>query len=180
MTSNLTSRYEINESQQVDYQENGHIYLPGVFSTEEVSAFRREILDATTEHRSAATDLSSRDTYGKAFLQMMNLWVDHPGVKSFVTGQRPAQIASDLMGASGARLYHDQALFKEGFGGYTPWHQDQYYWPLDTNQTITMWMPLVDLTADMGVMKFAPKSHVNGSLTEMGAISDESEERIEQ
>ena len=31
-------------------------------------------------------------------------------------------------------------------GGFTPWHQDQFYWPLDTDRTITMWMPLVDVT----------------------------------
>ena len=35
------------------------------------------------------------------------------------------------------RLYHDQALFKEAGGGITPWHQDQHYWPLDTDRTIT-------------------------------------------
>ena len=42
-------------------------------------------------------------------------------------------------------LYHDQALFKEPGGGPTPWHQDQYYWPFDTDKTITMWMPLVEV-----------------------------------
>jgi hypothetical protein len=34
------------------------------------------------------------------------------------------------MEVEGVRLYHDQALFKEAEGGITPWHADQYYWPL--------------------------------------------------
>ncbi len=180
MNPSLENRYEISEAQQQMFQESGHMYLPGICSAEEIAAYRREILEATAGHRAAATDLESRDTYGKAFLQMENLWVDHDGVKDFVTGRRFAQIAADLMGVKGTRLYHDQALFKEGFGGYTPWHQDQHYWPLDTDHTITMWMPLVDLTEDMGIMKFASKSHAKGYLSEMGAISDASEERIDQ
>ena len=41
------------------------------------------------------------------------------------------EIATELMQTDGARLYHDQALFKEAGGGITPWHADQYYWPLN-------------------------------------------------
>jgi ectoine hydroxylase-related dioxygenase (phytanoyl-CoA dioxygenase family) len=66
-------------------------------------------------------------------------------------------------------------LFKEPGGGPTPWHQDQYYWPLDTDHCITMWMPLVDVPIDMGVLTFASGSHRDGSLCSM-AISDESEQ----
>jgi ectoine hydroxylase-related dioxygenase (phytanoyl-CoA dioxygenase family) len=78
------------------------------------------------------------------------------------------------MGVDGARLYHDQALFKEPDGGFTPWHQDQGYWPLDTDKTVTMWMPLVDISAESGTMTFASGSHANGYLGDM-PISNESE-----
>jgi ectoine hydroxylase-related dioxygenase (phytanoyl-CoA dioxygenase family) len=64
-------------------------------------------------------------------------------------------------------VYHDQALLKEPGGGITPWHQDQHYWPLDTDDTITMWMPLVDATPEMGTMRFASGSHVDGYLGDM-------------
>jgi ectoine hydroxylase-related dioxygenase (phytanoyl-CoA dioxygenase family) len=76
------------------------------------------------------------------------------------------------------RLYHDQALFKEPGGGPTPWHQDQYYWPLDTPNCITMWMPLVDISVEMGMLTFATGSHKQG-LVENLDISDESEARLE-
>jgi ectoine hydroxylase-related dioxygenase (phytanoyl-CoA dioxygenase family) len=82
------------------------------------------------------------------------------------------------MGASGARLYHDQALFKEPHGGPTPWHQDQHYWPLATDDTITMWMPLVDADTSMGTMRFASGSHKEGYLGDM-PISDASESKFE-
>ncbi|MBV8689372.1 MAG: phytanoyl-CoA dioxygenase family protein [Candidatus Eremiobacteraeota bacterium] len=48
------------------------------------------------------------------------------------------------------RLYHDQALIKEPGAGYTPWHADQFYWPLDSAKTITAWVPLRAVPLEMG------------------------------
>ena len=87
---------------------------------------------------------------------------------------RFAKAAADLLGVDGVRLYHDQALLKEPGGGHTPWHQDQFYWPFDTEKTITMWMPLADLDPAVGSMTFATGSHRAGKLRGH-AISDASE-----
>ena len=86
-----------------------------------------------------------------------------------------ARVAAELLGVGGVRLYHDQALFKEPGGGPTPWHQDQIYWPFDSDRTITMWMPLVDIPDQVGSMTFASGSQ---SLGDLGAydISDASDE----
>jgi ectoine hydroxylase-related dioxygenase (phytanoyl-CoA dioxygenase family) len=105
----------------------------------------------------------------------MNLWTRDATTRAFVLGRRFARIAAELMGVDGVRIYHDQALFKEPGGGFTPWHQDQYYWPVDTENTITMWMPLVDLSAEMGILSFASRSHTRGYLGTL-PISEESEE----
>src|SRR5436189_133361 len=83
------------------------------------------------------------------FLQVMNLWEVDESVKKFTLAKRFAKIAADLLGVENVRLYHDQALYKEPGGGFTPWHQDQYYWPLSTTNTVTMWMPLIDITEDL-------------------------------
>src|SRR5690606_20894713 len=105
----------------------------------------------------------------------MNLWRTDEEVKRFVFATRFAKIAADLLGVANVRLYHDQALFKEPGGGPTPWHQDQNYWPLDTSNTITMWMPLVDIpSAEMGMLTFASGSHHAGNASGL-IISDESE-----
>jgi len=78
------------------------------------------------------------------------------------------------MGVDGVRLYHDQALYKEPSGGLTPWHADQFYWPLASPNTITVWIPLQETPMNMGPLAFAARSqHV-----EIGRdieISDESE-----
>jgi Phytanoyl-CoA dioxygenase (PhyH) len=59
----------------------------------------------------------------------------------------------------GVRLYHDQALYKEAGGGPTPWHADQYYWPLTTDRVVTAWVPLQAVSADMGPLAFAERTH---------------------
>lgn len=93
--------------------------------------------------------------------------------------KRLAKAAADLLGVENVRIYHDQALFKEPGGGPTPWHQDQYYWPIETHKTITMWMPLVDIDVDMGMLTFASGSQKKGSVFSY-EISDESENEFDK
>ncbi len=173
----MSSTYELTSAQQADYARDGHILLRGVASPTEAAASRDAITTAVGRHNSEYRPLAERDTYGRAFLQTMNLWLVDDCVKEYVLARRFAGIAADLMGVDRVRLYHDQALFKEAGGGLTPWHQDQYYWPIASDDTITMWMPLVDASVDMGVMTFASGSHADGFVGQL-PISDESETKL--
>jgi hypothetical protein len=170
----LASEYAVPADAVSEFQAKGHTMLRGVASSAEIAAYRPLLEAATKAHSRETRPIEERDTYGKAFLQVPNLWRVDEGARRFVFATRFAKIAADLMGVDGVRLYHDQALFKEAGGGRTPWHQDQYYWPLDTTNTITMWMPLVDVPAEIGTMSFASGSQRLGYLGSY-AISDESE-----
>ena len=64
-------------------------------------------------------------------------------------------------------------------GGYTPWHADQYYWPLSSDKTITAWIPLQKIEPEMGPLEFSAGSQVISDGRAL-AISDESEKRIEK
>lgn len=158
----------------LEFREDGHTLVQGVLTTEEIAAYRPVIVNAAVKFNTETRELKDRDTYGKAFLQIMNLWRDDEDAKQFVMAKRFAKIAADLLGVENVRIYHDQALFKEPGGGPTPWHQDQYYWPIDTHNTVTMWMPLVDINEDMGMLTFASGSFAKGSIFDF-EISDESE-----
>lgn len=175
----LDATIQISQEQVMSFQKNGHTLVYNVLTTEEVTAYRDAINNAAYQYNTEKRDLQDRDTYGKAFLQVMNLWEVDEQVKQFTLAKRFAKIAADLLGVEHVRLYHDQALYKESGGGFTPWHQDQYYWPLSTTQTITMWMPLIDIDEKMGMLTFASGSHKDG-FVENVAISDESEKKLEQ
>lgn len=174
----LDNRYGLAPEAVAAFQSNGYVLLRGVATAEEVAAFRPVVSSAVTRFNSESRPLAERDTYGKAFLQVMNLWCEDADVRRFVLAARFAGVAADLLGAEGVRIYHDQALVKEPGGGHTPWHQDAIYWPIDGTRCVTMWMSLVDITPEMGVMTF-----VDGSNTrELGdeAISDDSDAHFDE
>ncbi len=157
------------------FQQDGHILIRDILDQDTAQYYKEVISQAAARHNEEKRKLEDRDTYGKAFLQIMNLWLVDEEVKRFVLAKRFAKIAADLLEVDNVRLYHDQALFKEPGGGPTPWHQDQNYWPLDTSNTITMWMPLVDIpNAEMGMLTFATGSHKQNNVSDV-IISDESE-----
>jgi len=176
---NLRDAVAVPEARVREFREKGHTLLRGLASRAEVEAYRPAIVETALRQRWEKRPLEERDTYGRAFLQMLNLWVHDERVSAFVTAERFARVAAELMGVNGVRLYHDQALFKEPGGGATPWHQDHFYWPLDTEQTVTLWMPLVDIPEQVGSMTFASGSHRLGDLGDH-AIGDESQSVFEE
>ena len=170
----LDSPYPLTDAQVAAYQKDGFALLHGIASPEEVAAYRTLITGMTEEFAKGYKPLAERDTYGKAFIQLSNLWQKDAAIAKFTLARRFARIAAELMGVDGVRLYHDQALYKEAGGGHTPWHQDQQYWPLDGVPCVTLWMPLVDADENMGTMRFASGSQTLGYLGPQN-ISDDSE-----
>jgi len=170
---------EIPKKQIEEFRENGHTITRGLLSPEEIAAYHSVISNAALKYNTEKRKIEERDTYGKAFLQIMNLWRHDEKVKKLVLSKRLAKVAADLLGVKNVRIYHDQALFKEPGGGPTPWHQDQYYWPIDTDKTITMWMPLIDIDVDMGMLTFASGSHKKGSVLDY-EISDKSDQEFDK
>lgn len=171
--THLDSSFALAPESVADYSKNGWTLVRGLCP--EVATYGPIIREVAMAHNRETRPLEQRDTYGRAFLQVMNLWRVDERVAAFTLAKRFAQVAAQLMGVSKVRLYHDQALFKEPGGGHTPWHQDGYFWPLDQSKTITMWMPLVDVPAEMGSMSFADESQNEGILSLTGGISDQSE-----
>ncbi len=175
----LQEPYSISPEQLDYYEKNRFIKLKEVLNEECITYFNALISLKVNEMNQEERPLNDRDTYGKAFLQLFNLWQEDDQIKELIFSKRLAKIASDLMQTTGARLYHDQALFKEPGGGITPWHADQYYWPLQTDKTITAWIPLQATPFEMGPLEFSAGSHRIVEGRDLG-ISDKSEAIIQQ
>lgn len=179
LVTDLNLEYQLDKEQIEQYQQDGHTFLRNVATESVISEYEQHITDLVMKLNHHDKPVAERDTYGKAFIQVGNLWTMSEDVKRFIMAKRFAKIAADLMGVDGVRIYHDQALFKEPGGGHTPWHQDQIYWPLDTNNTITMWMPLVPVPEEVGTMTFASGTHKQGYVSRQ-EISDESHRTLGQ
>jgi ectoine hydroxylase-related dioxygenase (phytanoyl-CoA dioxygenase family) len=161
------------------YASGGFLYLRGVLNPAILGEVEREISAIVERHARDQPALNQRDTYGRAFLQLTNLWTGNKKIRDFVFDRELARIATSLLQVEGVRLYHDQALYKEPLGGHTPWHCDQYYWPLATDRCITAWIPLQDTPLEMGALEFGVGSHLlpGGRTLE---ISDDSEAQIKR
>lgn len=175
----LDESYELSDDIIHDYEKWGVVKLKNVLSKEMVNELNIEVTKAVlSEYNEVeAFEKAPSETYAKAFQQIMNIWVKHESVKKFVFSKRLARIACELLQTKGVRLYHDQALYKAPGGGHTPWHADQYYWPLSNKKTCTVWIPLQPVTLEMAPLSFAKGSH-KGNLTSDDGITEESDEII--
>lgn len=170
--------FEIPEANIAEFQCDGCTLLRGLCNSEEIAGVRSLIAETVAERSRGIPDLSERDTYGRAFLQIENLWQSVPAARAFSLSPRFGEVAARLMGTDAVRLYHDQALFKEPSGGPTPWHQDQGYWPLRGWGPLTMWMALVDLDEEMGGSMSFARGSCHMDLPDF-AISDASQLQIQ-
>lgn len=175
----LETPYPLTQAQITFYEQQRFIKLKQVLNAETIAFFNKVISEQVAVMNQEQTALEERSTYGKAFLQLFNLWRENALIKELVFSKRLGQLASELMQVNGVRLYHDQALFKEAGGGITPWHADQYYWPLSSDKTVTAWIPLQATPLEMGPLEFSAGSHVIVACREL-EIGDESEEKIQK
>jgi len=179
MMKEIDDPLALDPSYRVAYERDGFVRVKGVFNASTLAHYRERISAEVVRRNAGNVPLEQRDTYHKAFLQVTNLWRNDEVAREFVFGKRLAGIAAQLLGAGHVRLYHDQALYKEPGGGITPWHADQFYWPLDSDKTVTAWVPLQATPLEMGPLAFAAGSHRLTVGREL-EISDESEATLKE
>ena len=156
----LSSNYPVSSENIQEFEKQGHIFLPGVVSQAEIDAYRPYILKAMQRniqenHAIEKLVQGSQENW----IYINNLWsLDHIA-RRFILASRFGQIAAELLGVDAVRLFRDQTYFKKPGGTDTPWHQDGYFMPLDTEKIITMWLPLVEVTPEMAPMNFVTGSH---------------------
>src|SRR6476646_8511139 len=120
------------------FRDDGFIRLPNVLSPNTLAEYVPEINRMVDEgNRLKEIPLEKRTLDDQAFVQVMNLWTRNQRVRELAFSKRLARIAAELMGTRGVRMWHDQALYKEPSGGFTPWHVDQQYWPMSNPNSIT-------------------------------------------
>jgi ectoine hydroxylase-related dioxygenase (phytanoyl-CoA dioxygenase family) len=150
--------YPLTQEQIQHYRREGFIQLPDVLAGDDLRRMRDAVAAAVAaETVGDNRPVAAKGAYEQLFIQKVNLWQRFPDVREFVLSRRFGNLAARLMGAP-ARLWHDQALFKEPHEGKrTPWHQDTHYWPHREKKLQTsIWIALRDATTENGCMSFMP------------------------
>ena len=145
------------------FQRDGFVRAEGLLDPAEVTRFRVHVDRAVAwRTRNDPRGLDEKTPFEQSFTMCQYLWEDHPEIAPLTFHPRVAGAAAELIGAPRVRLWHDQALYKEPGGRETDAHQDQPYWPIAETDTLTAWIPLVEVDESIGCMGYVPGSHPVG------------------
>ncbi|SEF86621.1 phytanoyl-CoA dioxygenase family protein [Paenibacillus sp. UNC499MF] len=170
-TADLHEETALSPGQLEEYRSMGHVYAGRVAADEDVAVLRSLVRELVRTCVKEERPLEERDDFGRAFLQLINLWQRDEAVKKFVFARKFARMAADLMETDGVRLYLDQIFYKEPGGGPTPWHQDgAYMLRFKPDKLITLWMPLTDIPDEMGSLRFISGAHEIERMKNSGNI----------
>ena len=143
-----------------DFRRDGFVVVPDLLSAGELRHFGAAVDEGVARRsRHDARQLAEKSLYEQSFIQCQNLWEDCPDVRPLTFHPAIAETAARLLGVAAVRLWHDQALYKEGGGRQTDPHQDHPYWPIVETDTITAWIPFDGSTFETGAMGYLPGSH---------------------
>lgn len=163
--------YELTEQQIKRYRDDGFLVIDNFLSPAELEDWRAKVMAAVKERagikmpgrdlKTGENDGINEDSeyYGKVFDQLINLWQTNEGVKELMLDQRIGQMAAQLAGVEGIRIWHDQALFKRPWANPTGWHLDTPFWSFTDRKALSIWVALDDATLENGCLYFLPGSY---------------------
>ena len=91
----LDSPYELAKEQIRFYRENGFVRLKKVLPAEVLEHYRNEISAKVQELNTERLPLEQRSVYGRAFLQVTNLWTKSEIVKEYLVKERRTDLATE-------------------------------------------------------------------------------------
>src|SRR6187399_3273510 len=81
LTMTMDDVRHVTLAQQEEFRQSGHVLIRGLLSQEELAVYRPLVAEGVKRMRTEKRRLADRDTYGKAFLQIMNLWRVDEGIR---------------------------------------------------------------------------------------------------
>lgn len=143
-----------------DFRRNGAVALKGVF-TGWVETLRAGIARNMAEPSADVRIYQGKNGGGRFFGDYCN-WARIPEYRDFIFNSDAAAIGRALMGSTTVRLFHEHVLVKEAAADVaTPWHQDQPYYCVDGNHTVSLWIPLDHVPRER-TLEFVAGSHAWG------------------
>nr|WP_121273189.1 phytanoyl-CoA dioxygenase family protein [Pedobacter schmidteae] len=161
---------ELSTEQIQFFQSNGFIVIEDFLSAEELAQWREAVTEAVRDRngikmpgkdaKTGMDDGINKDSeyFSKVFDQLLNLWQTNDKVKEIMLDERIGKMAAQLSGASGIRIWHDQALFKRPWANPTSWHLDTPFWSFSDRRALSIWVALDDATLENGCLYFIPAS----------------------
>ena len=138
---------------KADYDKRGILFPIRIFSTDDISFYRKEFDNVNGNIQLDKKNGKSTDRH----FDLEFVWnlATYPGLISFMQ----ELIGPDLL------LLATDFFVKQGdptSESFVAWHQDSTYWGLQPPEAHTAWIALDDSTEENGSMRVIPGSHHNG------------------
>lgn len=153
----------LSSEQIAAFERDGFLLHSGILDAAEVSHIRDCYMD-TLERLSdegVLENVQSGDDEDEAFqvYQIRTAHLQHPVFRMLIHDSRLLDLVESLLGPD-IRLIHYQGLYKPArSGGEVGWHQDNHYFNVAQNRTISVWLALDDATVENGCMWYLPGQH---------------------
>lgn len=135
------SEFKVTPDTIESFNTDGACVIRGAFK-EWVEILRTGIARNMAEPSADVKIYTGENGGGRFFGDYCN-WDRIPEYRNFIFNSDAASIGKQLMGSRSVRLFHEHVLIKEASADVaTPWHQDQPYYCVDGNQTVSLWLPL--------------------------------------
>tara|TARA_B000000460_G_scaffold231474_1_gene189732 strand:+ start:104 stop:865 length:762 start_codon:yes stop_codon:yes gene_type:complete len=152
------------DRQQIDsFSEDGFLLADGFLDQAEIQHLRvcyMETLERLKQDRALENvqSGSDRDEDFQVY-QIRTAHLRHPVFRMLINDSRLLDMVESLIGPD-IRLIHYQGVYKPArTGGQIRWHQDNDYFKVAENRTISVWLALDDATVENGCMWYLPGHH---------------------
>ena len=154
---------QLSTAQIEQFERDGFVLADGFLDADEVTHLQ-DCYMATVDRLSRENTLqnvqSGEDNDDEfQVYQIRTAHLQHPIFRMLIHDSRLLDIVEGLLGPE-LRLIHDQSLYKPPrTGREVGWHQDNHYFNVAENRTVSVWLALDDTTVENGCMWYLPGQH---------------------
>ncbi len=161
MSDNSTSDQQLIE----DFRRDGFVAIPGFLNQREVGELNQNVARYLVDvaPRMPLEEVFYEDKSDKTTLkQLQRLFKYDEYFHAMMFGGRFEQLAATLLRHEVRGVNMQYFNKPPGVGQPTPAHQDGFYFMLEPNEAVTMWLALEDVDEENGCVRYLPGSHLKG------------------
>jgi len=149
----LGTDYEVTDEQRTNLNEHGWTPVPGLLEG-----------DVIEEVRSVLAEVTRMDAGESALVVKYSGGWEQPFMMGVATSRRFGSAVAGLTGEAVSVFAQDVSFFKEPGCPHIVFHQDHSHFPFDRRGCLSLWVALVDMSDDMGSLRYLEGSHHEGPL----------------
>ena len=164
-------KYRLSSEQVEFFHENGFLSNVKLLDHDQVEVLRNELAEVANvnhpgHHLFYEFHSNESQDPNTVLFHALGAWRISPGLHDILWNPRFLMAASQLLGNTSVRFWHDQLFCKPAkLGGVVAWHQDYSYWTRTKPMAhLTCWCGLDDATLANGCVQYVPGSHRWGLL----------------